>query len=85
MCGTRPASKAFGSYVIDTFKAETFDLATVVPITFVSAELDVSLSCHGDDFLTEGASASLDVLDDIMKGHFEVKFLPRVGPPEHGG
>ncbi|CAK0880457.1 unnamed protein product, partial [Prorocentrum cordatum] len=57
MCGTRPASRAFGSYVIDKFKDESFDLVAVVPMTFVSAELDVSLGCRGDDFLAVGGEA----------------------------
>ena len=40
---------------------------------------------HGDDFLAEGLAEDLDKLDEVMKANFEVKILPGIGDPNHGG
>ena len=64
---------------------EGFNLIRCMAMTFVAQELDIALAVHGDDFVAEGVRESLDILDDIMNRHFEVKRLPRIGPPLHGG
>ena len=85
MYGTRPASKLFGSYVTDNMQKEGFQLLAIMPMTFYHPVLDICMGCHGDDFLAEGTAASCDELDKIMHRCFEVKIMPRIGPPEHGG
>ena len=56
-----------------------------VPGLFYHPEWDVTLSCHGDDFLAEGEAQDLDKLDEVMLANFETKVLPRLGDPESGG
>eukprot|EP00959_Pyramimonas_sp_CCMP1952_P363776 7617840-Pyramimonas_sp.AAC.1 len=38
---------------------------------------------HGDDFLVGGRSARS--WDELVRGHFKVKVMPRVGSPRQGG
>ena len=52
---------------------------------YVHHEWDVSVACHGDDFLAEGLCDDLKRLDEVMRKHFEVKVLPRIGDPSYGG
>ena len=40
-----------------------------------------STTCHGDDFVAEGSAAALDHLDRLLGEAFDVKVLPRIGPP----
>ena len=63
----------------------SFKEVLVVPMTFYCKELDVTVNCHGDDFLAEGEAASLDRLDDLLSRNFQCKILPRIGPPAYGG
>jgi len=85
MYGTRRASQLFGTYVIDSLCAEGMKCIGYMAMTFVSEELDIELAVHGDDFLADGEKDSLDQLDTIMEKYFDVKRLPRIGPPEFGG
>jgi hypothetical protein len=66
-------------------EGHSFREVLVVPMTFYSPDLDVTVNCHGDDFLAEGEAASLDRLDDLLSRHFQCKILPRIGPPAYGG
>ena len=50
-----------------------------VPGIYRHEEWDVTVSCHGDDFLAEGCTDGLDCLDAVMTKGFEVKILPRIG------
>ena len=56
-----------------------------VPGLFYRREWDITMSCHGDDFLAEGEAKELDLLDEVMLNAFETKVLPRIGPREFGG
>lgn len=56
-----------------------------LPVESGHAGRDVTMSCHGDDFLAEGEAAELDMLDEVMMRSFETKVLPRIGPHEFGG
>ena len=85
MNGTREASKQWSTFVEDKVTNAGFTPVKVVPGLFFHAEWQVTLSCHGDDFLAEGMSADLDKLDELMAASFETKTLPRIGPPENGG
>ena len=85
MNGTREASKQWTQYVIDSTTAGGFQVVKSVPGLYFHPEWMVTLSCHGDDFLAEGEGADLDKLDELMKQHFEVKILDRIGPAEYGG
>ena len=62
-----------------------FEEALVVPMTFYEPKEDVTSNCRSDDFLAEGTSAHLDVLDGILRANFDTKILPRIGPPGVGG
>ena len=55
------------------------------PNTYYLAGGHVALSCHGGDFLASGEARELDKLDEIMKQNYEVKALPNIGDPKHGG
>ena len=46
---------------------------------------DLMVCCHGDDFLASGEKQALEFLDRLMLEEYEVKILPKLGPPEHGG
>ena len=85
MYGTRTASRLFGSYVIDSMEDGGFRAIGWMPMAFSHPDLDVTCGVHGDDFLAEGIKESLDALDVMMKKYFEVKVMPRIGPPEFGG
>ena len=85
MNGTREASKMWCEYVTTTMISESFVEVPSVPGMFYSEDLQVTLSCHGDDFLAEGEAKDLDRLDTIMVKHFETKILLRIGPEEFGG
>ena len=54
-------------------------------MTFVHPELDLEVAVHGDVFVAEGVKQSLDAFDAIMERFFNVRSLPRIGPPECGG
>ena len=43
----------------------------------------VTLSCHGDDFLAEGMATDLEKLDALE--NFETKVLLKIGPTDAGG
>ena len=45
---------------------EGFHAVETVPGIYRHAEWDVTVSCHGDDFLPEGCSDGLDRLDAVM-------------------
>ena len=85
MNGTRAAAKLFGSYVIDSLQKAGLQPIVCMPMTFVHTELEIEVAVHGDDFVAEGVKESLDKLDEIMEQYFDVKRLPRIGPPEYGG
>ena len=85
MNGTREASKCWGERVKSTMVQEGFHAVETVPGIYRHAEWDVTVSCHGDDFLAEGCSDGLDRLDEVMTKGFEVKILPRIGAQESGG
>ena len=85
MNGTREASKQWGEFVEDKVTKGGFHPVKVVPGLFFHPEWQVTLSCHGDDFLAEGLSSDLDKLDELMVKSFETKVLPRIGPEQWGG
>ena len=85
MNGTREASKRWGERVKTTMVQEGFHAVETVPGIYRHAEWDVTVSCHGDDFLAEGCNDGLDRLDEVMTKGFEVKILPRIGAQESGG
>ena len=81
MNGTREASKCWGEKV----KGTMVHAVETVPGIYRHEEWDVTVSCHGDDFLAEGCTDGLDRLDAVMTKGFEVKILPRIGAQESGG
>ena len=85
MYGTSEASKCLGEQVVKVMTGNGFEEALVVPMTSYEPKEDVTSNCHGDDFLAEGTSAHLDVLDGILRANFDTKILPRIGPPGVGG
>eukprot|EP00435_Cladocopium_sp_Y103_P039764 s3333_g10.t1 len=85
MNGTREASKQWGEFVEGKVSKAGFLPVKVVPGLFYHPEWQVTLSCHGDDFLAEGLSSDLDKLDESMVASFETKVLPRIGPEQWGG
>eukprot|EP00435_Cladocopium_sp_Y103_P028037 s1171_g6.t9 len=85
MNGTREASKQWGELVETKITTAGFHPVKVVPGLFYHPEWQVSLSCHGHDFLAEGMSSDLDKLDELMITSFEAKLLPRIGPGQWGG
>ena len=86
MNGTREASKQWGGEVARVaVEVGGFSESKISPLTFYTPSLDITFSCHGDDFLAEGEGPSLDVLDKMMVENFETKVLPRIGPKERGG
>eukprot|EP00959_Pyramimonas_sp_CCMP1952_P353934 7415486-Pyramimonas_sp.AAC.1 len=44
-------------------------------------ERELMVIVHGGGYLSGGRMASLGWLDDLIKGHFKVKMMPRVGNP----
>ena len=85
MNGTRETSKQGGEIVEAKVTTAGFHPVKVVLGLFYHPEWQVSLSCHGDDFLAEGMSSDLDKLDELMIASFETKVLPRIGPDQWGG
>ena len=85
MYGTREAAQAWGQLVTVIFIEAGFEAVLVVAMTFYHSTRDISVTVHGDDFLGEGEPLQLDWLDELMREKFEVKILPRIGPPELGG
>ena len=85
MNGTREASKQWAKRILAVMSKAGFLEVAFVPGLFYHPEWDVTLSCHGDDFLAEGEAQDLDKLDEVMLANFETKVLPRLGDPESGG
>ena len=86
MNGTREASKRWSEFVESVVvKKGGFEAVKNVPGMFYHPEWQVTLSCHGDDFLAEGLAGDLDRLGQLMVENFETKVLPRIGPSAAGG
>ena len=85
MNGTREASRQWGVKIREVKTRHNFDELLLCPNTYYLKEHDLCLSCHGDDFLASGEREALDMLDKIMEENYEVKVLPRIGDPAHGG
>ena len=86
MNGTREASKQWGDQVTHVMvNIGGFHEIVVCPGTFYHAHLDVMIAVHGDDFIGSGTAENLNIVDALMKEHFEVKVLPRIGDPTYGG
>ena len=54
-------------------------------VLYYQPEWQVTLSCHGNDFLAEGMATDLEKLDALMVENFETKVLPKIGPADAGG
>lgn len=85
MNGTREASRQWGLYIRGSLTPEGFLTSAAIPGLYYHPEWDIMVACHGDDFIAEGLAEDLDRLDKVMKEKFEVKILPRIGDPIHGG
>ncbi|CAE7244466.1 unnamed protein product [Symbiodinium sp. CCMP2592] len=85
MNGTREASRQWGEKIRKVKKSNGYDELLLCPNTYYFGAGDVALSCHGDDFLASGEATELDRLDEIIMKNYEVKVLPRIGDPNHGG
>ena len=85
MNGTREASKQWAKRIVEVATGCGFSEVPSVPGLFYHHEWDITMSCHGDDFLAEGEAKELDLLDEVMLSAFETKVLPRIGPPDFGG
>ena len=85
MNGTREASKQWSKRIVEVATGCGFSEVLSVPGLFYHQEWEITMSCHGDDFLAEGEAKELDLLDEVMLSAFETKVLPRIGPPEFGG
>eukprot|EP00974_Lingulodinium_polyedra_P090513 8777032-Lingulodinium_polyedra.AAC.1 len=69
MHGTSKASKAFGQLVGTELKdmaGAAFASVDLVPMTFTSAEIQVDLLVHGDDFFAVGRKTQLEQLGDHL-------------------
>ena len=86
MNGTREASKRWSQHVEDvvTTKGGFMPVKNVCGL-YYQPEWQVTLSCHGDDFLAEGMAVDLEKLDALMVENFETKVLPKIGPADAGG
>ena len=76
MNGTRKPSKQWAKRILAVMSKAGFLEVASVPGLFYHPEWDVTLSCHGDDFLAEGEAQDLDKLDEVMLANFETKVLP---------
>ena len=85
MNGTREASRQWGVKIRKVKTADGFEELLLCPNTYYKKAADLCLSCHGDDFLASGEKEELDALDKLMAENYEVKILPRIGDPRHGG
>ena len=85
MNGTREASKQWSLCIRNGLTPAGFLASAAVPGVYYHPEWDVTVACHGDDFIAEGLARDLDKLNEFMRTTFEVKVLPRIGDPEHGG
>ena len=85
MNGTREASRQWGLYIKDSMVPAGVIGSAAMPGFHYHTEWDIMIACHGDDFLAEGLSEDLGHLDELTKEKFEVKILPRIGDPDHGG
>ena len=65
MNGTREASRQWSEFVDGTVTRKGgFSNVPGVPGVFYHKEWQVTMSCHGDDFLAEGRAEDLDKLDE---------------------
>ena len=71
MNGTREASKQWAKRIMEVMTAAGFPEVASVPGLFYHPEWDVTLSCHGDDFLAEGEAHELERLDELMTNSCE--------------
>jgi hypothetical protein len=86
MNGTREASKRWSQHVEDIVTTKGGFIAVKnVCVLYYQPEWQVTLSCHGDDFLAEGMATDLEKLDALMVENFETKVLPKIGPADAGG
>ena len=86
MNGTREASKRWAEFVDSVLTTKGgFHAVKNIPRLFYQDEWQVTISCHGDDFLAEGQASDLDRVDELMVKNFETKVLPRIGDPQFGG
>ena len=85
MNGTREASKQWAAKILENKKKWGFLEIESVPGLFYHPVHDLMVCCHGDDFLASGEKQALEFLDRLMLEEYEVKILPKLGPPEHGG
>ena len=85
MNGTREASRQWGVKIRKVKTADGFDELLLCPNTYYKNAADLCLSCRRDDFLASGEKEELDALDKLMAENYEVRILPRIGDPRHGG
>ena len=85
MNGTREASKQWAAKILTNKKKWGFLEIESVPGFFYHPVHDLMVCCHGDDFLASGEKPALEFSDRLMLEEYEVKILPKLGPPEHGG
>ena len=79
MHGTREASKKWKEFVENKVIKGDFQPVKIVPVFFFHPEWQITLSCHGGDFLAEDMRLDLDKLNELMLQSLETKVLPRIG------
>ena len=57
---------------------------TCCPNAYYSPQLDVTTAIHGDEFIAEGMTEALDVLEELLRIWIGIKILGRIGPGATG-
>jgi hypothetical protein len=78
--GTRDASRLWQDHYSKIICDNGWLRGKIFPATFYHQLHDMSLACHGDDFICEGTDSGIDELETVMRNRFEAKAEGCIGP-----
>ena len=80
--GCRRAAQAWETFYSEKLQGAGFVRGRACGVLFYHPGRDISLSCHGDDFMAAGEGEDLRWLATEMSGWFEIKVRAVMGPEE---
>lgn len=84
-CGTRRASFLFQKKVMEVIQMCGLERLAVTVQLFWHPGRRILVAVHRDDFLAADTQEDQIWLDACLRAELEIKRLPPVGPPAHGG